>query len=69
PDQIKTECAAAGLPVIDSRIVPFDVVWRLAVPGPMIVRNPRQGGQRFRRKADTGSEGIRTVIPIDPGQP
>ena len=33
------------------------------------VRNPSQGGQSFRRKADGDSEGRRTVIPIDPGQP
>ena len=33
------------------------------------LRNPSQGGQLFRRKADTGSDGSRTVIPIDPGQP
>jgi hypothetical protein len=34
-----------------------------------ILRIPRQAGQAFRRKADTDSDGIRTVIPIDPGQP
>jgi transposase len=34
-----------------------------------IVRIPAEGGQRFRRKADTDSDGSRTVIPIDPGQP
>lgn len=35
-EQIKAECIAAGLPVIDSRAVPFDVVYDLAVRGPMI---------------------------------
>ena len=34
-----------------------------------VVRIPSQGGQSFRRKADTDSDGSRTVIPIDPGQP
>ncbi len=33
------------------------------------MRNPSQGGQSFRRKADTDSDGSRTVIPIDPGRP
>ena len=33
------------------------------------LRIPRQGGQAFRRKADTDFDGSRTVIPIDPGQP
>jgi hypothetical protein len=32
----KAECIAAGLPVIDSRRVPFGVVWDLAVHGQMI---------------------------------
>lgn len=36
PDDIKAEAIAAGLPVIDSLNVPFDVVWRLAVNGPMV---------------------------------
>ena len=35
-DAIKTAAIAAGLPVIDSRNVPFDEVWALAVRGPMI---------------------------------
>jgi hypothetical protein len=35
-DTIKAECIKAGLPVIDSRRVPFDVVARLAIRGPMI---------------------------------
>ena len=33
---MKATCIACGLPVIDSRQVPFDVVFRLAVRGPMI---------------------------------
>ena len=36
PDEIKAEAVAAGLPVIDSLDVPFDIVWRLAVNGPMV---------------------------------
>ncbi len=36
PEQIKAEAIAAGLPVIDSRDVPFDAVYDLAVRGPMI---------------------------------
>ena len=36
PDQVKAEAIAAGLPVIDSRNVVFEVVWELAVRGPMI---------------------------------
>jgi len=35
-DQMKETCIACGLPVIDSRTVPFDVVWDLAVKGPMV---------------------------------
>ena len=33
------------------------------------VRIPTEGGRRFQRKADTDSDGSRTMIPIDPGQP
>ena len=36
PEQVKAEAIAAGLPVIDSRNVPFDAVWELAVRGPMV---------------------------------
>ena len=35
-ERIKARCIAAGLPVIDSRMVPFDEVVRLAVRGPMV---------------------------------
>ncbi len=35
-DTIKTACIAAGLPVIDSRALPFEVVCDLAVRGPMV---------------------------------
>ena len=35
-DAMKAECIAAGLPVVDSRNLPFDVAWKLAVSGPMI---------------------------------
>ena len=35
-ERIKAEAIAAGLPVIDSRSVPFDLVWDLAVHGPMV---------------------------------
>lgn len=38
-DQIKSLCIAAGLPVIDSREAPIDIVARLAVNGPMIAVN------------------------------
>ena len=34
-DIIKAECITAGLPVIDSRMVPFDAVAKLAIRGPM----------------------------------
>jgi hypothetical protein len=34
-EQVKTCCIAAGLPVIDSRMVAFEDVVRLAVRGPM----------------------------------
>jgi len=36
PDQIKAEAIAAGLPVIDSRELSFELVWDLAVRGPMV---------------------------------
>jgi hypothetical protein len=35
-EHIKARCIAAGLPVIDSRMVPFQDVVRLAVRGPMV---------------------------------
>jgi hypothetical protein len=35
-EDIKRVCIARGLPVIDSRMVPFPAVWDLAVKGPMI---------------------------------
>ena len=35
-DAMKAACILRGLPVIDSREVPFDAVFRLAVRGPMI---------------------------------
>jgi hypothetical protein len=35
-DQIKSCCIAAGLPVIDSRMVAFEDAVRLAVRGPMV---------------------------------
>ena len=35
-ERIKAEAIAAGLPVIDSRDVPFEAVYALAVRGPMI---------------------------------
>ncbi len=46
-----------------------DAVAELTAVQAQCVRNPSQGGQLFRRKADTDSDGSRTVIPIDPGQP
>jgi hypothetical protein len=33
---MKEACIARGVPVIDSRTVPFDAVWDLAVKGPMV---------------------------------
>lgn len=38
-DQIKSLCITAGLPVIDSRDAPFDLVAKLAVSGPMVAVN------------------------------
>ena len=35
-EHIKACCIAAGVPVIDSRMVPFEDVVRLAVNGPMV---------------------------------
>jgi hypothetical protein len=35
-DAMKATCIALGLPVIDSRSVPFDAVITLAVSGPMV---------------------------------
>ena len=35
-ENIKSSCIAAGLPVIDSRVVAFEDVVRLAVRGPMV---------------------------------
>lgn len=35
-EPLKSECIAAGLPVIDSLCVPFSAVAKLAVSGPMI---------------------------------
>ena len=36
PDRRREACIAAGLPVIDSRALPFEVVCDLAVRGPMV---------------------------------
>lgn len=38
-DHIKSLCIAAGLPVIDSREVPIELVAKLAVSGPMVAVN------------------------------
>lgn len=35
-EAIKAQCIAAGLPVIDSRCVAFDVVARLTLAGPLV---------------------------------
>ena len=35
-ESIETACVGAGLPVIDSREVPFELVVKLAVGGPMV---------------------------------
>ena len=35
-ERVKAACIAAGLPVIDSRMVDFPAVARLAIKGPMI---------------------------------
>ena len=35
-ERIKAACISAGLPVIDSREVPFEEVCRLAIGGPMV---------------------------------
>lgn len=35
-DQIKSLCVTAGLPVIDSRGVPIDIIAKIAVSGPII---------------------------------
>jgi hypothetical protein len=35
-DRVKQLCIDAGLPVIDSRCVPFDAVAELAISGPMV---------------------------------
>jgi len=40
-EPVKTACIASGLPVIDSRQVPFELVARLSVSGPMIAVNTR----------------------------
>jgi len=38
-DEVKVEAIAAGLPVIDTRLVPFSLAAKLAVHGPMIAVN------------------------------
>jgi hypothetical protein len=40
-ERVKACCIAAGLPVIDSRMAPFEDVVRLAVRGPMVVVGER----------------------------
>jgi hypothetical protein len=46
-EAIKTQCIAAGLPVIDSRCVAFDVVAHLTLAGPLVAigrePEPREG--------------------------
>lgn len=46
-EPIKAVCIAAGLPVIDSREVPFEEVCRLAVGGPMIAVGEQPGEPPF----------------------
>ena len=40
-ERIRAECIKAGLPVIDSRAVPFEMVCEFAVRGPMIAVSRR----------------------------
>jgi hypothetical protein len=40
-ERVKACCIAAGLPVVDSRMVPFEHVVRLAVRGPMVAVGDR----------------------------
>lgn len=47
-EPMKAACIAAGLPVIDSREVPFEEVCRLAVGGPMIAVGEAPGEPPFR---------------------
>jgi len=42
-DAIKMAAIAAGLPVIDSRMIPFELAAKLAVAGPMIAINEPAG--------------------------
>lgn len=46
-EPMKAACIAAGLPVIDSREVPFKEVCRLAVGGPMIAVGEAPGEPPF----------------------
>ena len=73
-EQIKAECIAAGLPVIDSRAVPFDVVYDLAVRGPMVAvgqaAGPAPWGALSYAPLDMVAEAYRAagaeVINLDP---
>jgi hypothetical protein len=46
-ESIKACCIAAGLPVIDSRMVAFEEVVRLAVRGPMVAVGESAGPQPY----------------------
>ena len=46
-DRIKSYCIAAGLPVIDSRMVPYEAVVRLAVLGPMVAVGEGASGRPY----------------------
>lgn len=46
-EPIKAACIAVGLPVIDSREVPFEVVAKLAVGGPMVAVGEPPGEPPF----------------------
>jgi len=58
---IKQVAIAAGLPVIDSRMVPFDLAAKLAVNGPMIAVNEPPGPRPWHALSYAPLEAVGTA--------
>jgi hypothetical protein len=57
-DVIKEVAVAAGLPVIDSRLIPFELAAKLAVSGPMIAVNEPAATRPWHGLSDAPLEAV-----------
>ena len=65
-EQVKACCIAAGLPVIDSRLVAFEDVVRLAVRGPMAAVGEEASPPPYHA---AGAEVFKISVPAGPATP